>query len=166
MRAADPRQLGELHDRDAPLVATTARQPRQFTESALLLGLDALAALSVRGDQPGHRPAGATLRLEPCRPRRSRPTLRALDSFKEFVGRHPAVAIVSAAAILFGSYATWAAASVAPVWVPEQVLDRCLPGTQGGEGISWHWELLPPRWVCVYTDRNGTKRRVRLAVTD
>jgi hypothetical protein len=69
-------------------------------------------------------------------------------------------------AALVSVYLTWSVASAAPVFVPEQAMNECLAQAQRGEtGVRTTWELVPPRWNCVFYDHNrGIERRVRLKI--
>jgi hypothetical protein len=82
-----------------------------------------------------------------------------------YIDRHSVIVIGGTMLAVVVGYLAWSVASVAPVLVPEQAMNKCLAQAQRADGtVSTAWELVPPRWNCVFYDRNGIERRVQLKI--
>jgi hypothetical protein len=93
---------------------------------------------------PTRRPAYASsvaIRVDPDPVRGSERLLRYID-------RHSVPVIGGTMLAVVVGYLAWSVASVAPVFVPEQVMNRCLAQAQRGT-VSTAWELVSPGWNCV-----------------
>ena len=96
----------------------------------------------------------------------SRERERRAERLLRFTDHHPVLAVALPMAALVSVYLAWGVATVAPVLTPEQAMNRCLAQHNAVTGtVSTVWELVPPRWNCVFYDHsNDIERRVRLKI--